>query len=370
MRHGPAALLLGVAMLLVLPALAPARTKTIEAGPFGRAAQRDFQAAQADANAFFRRTVTIREGDRVRWRVNGFHNILFPARGDDPPALVTADPARPVTGINDAAGAPFWFNGQPSLAFDPLVAFPQGNRSYDGRSLRASGLPLEDGPPEPYTLRFTRRGTYNYYCDVHAGMRGTVRVLGSRGRVPTNAQDKRAARRELQARLRAAERLTDGAGTQGLQNTVQAGNDDRQGTAVFKFFPAESSYRVGETVTLQMPRRTGEVHTFTFGPSNGRNQYVDQIAQAFITPIPDPGGGPPTIGLDPRAAYPSENPATGVPSITSTMHSNGYYNTGILDGDPASPVPGRTQVRFGAPGNYSFICLIHPFMQATIEVTS
>jgi plastocyanin len=368
MRHGPVALLLGMAMLLVAPALAPAKTKTVQAGPFGRAAQQDFQQAQADANAFFRRTVTIRRGDRVRWRINGFHNVLFPARPGDPPGLVDADPTRRVTGVNDAAGAPFWFNGQPSLQISPLVAFPQGNRTYNGRALRASGLPLEDGPPEPYTLRFTRKGSFTYYCDVHAGMKGTVKVVGRRARVPSKAQDRNAAAREMVARLDAAEELTDGENLAGLQNAVQAGNDDRKGTAVFKFFPAEASVRVGDAVTLQMPPRTSEVHTFTFGPSDGRNLYVDQVAAAFITPIPNPTG-PPTIGLDPRAAYPSENPAAAQPPITSTLHGNGFFNTGILDGDAGSPVPSSVQVRFGAAGTYPYICLIHPFMRATIRVT-
>jgi plastocyanin len=368
MRHGAFALVLGAAVLLVAPAVASAATKTVQAGPFGRAAIQDFRQAQADANAFFRRTVTIRRGDRVRWRINGFHNIMFPARGDDPPGLVAADPARPVTGVNDAAGRPFWFNGQPSLIFNPLVAFRQGNQAYNGRSLRASGLPLDEDAPPVYTLRFPRRGTFNYYCDVHAGMKGTVRVVGRGARVPTKARDRNAAAREMAARLDAAEELTTGEGTEDLQNTVQAGNDDAKGTAVFKFFPAEASVRAGDTVTLQMPRRTTEVHTFTFGPSNGENLYVDQIAEVFITPIENPTG-PPTIGLDPRAAYPSDNPAAAQPAITAALHGNGFFNTGILDGDAATPPPSSVQVRFGAPGTYPYICIVHPFMRATIRVT-
>jgi plastocyanin len=368
MRHGPVALLLGAALLLVAPAIAPAKTKTVQAGPFGRAAQQDFQQAAADANAFFRRTVTIRRGDRVRWRINGFHNIMVPPRGDGPPGLVAADPARPVAGVNDAAGVAFWFNGQPSLLLNPLVAFKQGGGTYNGRSLRASGLP-GDGPPAPYTLRFTRKGTFNYYCDVHAGMKGAVKVVGRRARVPSARQDRNAAGREMVARLDEAEELTDGSNLQGLQNTIQAGNDTAKGTSVFKFFPAEATTTVGQAITLQMPPRTTEVHTFSFGPSNGENLYLDQIADTFISPIPNPGGGPPTLGLEPRAAYPSENPAAAQPPITATMHGNGFFNTGILDGDAATPVPSSMTVRFGAPGTYPYICLIHPFMRATIRVT-
>jgi plastocyanin len=368
MRHGSVALLVGAALLLVAPAMAQAKTKTVQVGPFGKAATQDFQDAQADANAFFRRTITIRKGDSVRWRINGFHNVMLPARGGSPPALVSADPARPVAGVNDAQDRPFWFNGQPSLLINPLVGFRQGNGTYNGRAMRASGLPEGNGPPKPYTLRFTRKGTFNYYCDVHTGMKGTVKVVGRGSRVPTNAQDRNAASREMVARLDEAEENTTGANLQAQANVIQAGNDTAKGTSVFKFFPAEASVRAGATVTLQMSPRTTEVHTFSFGPSDGRSLYLDQIAATFITPIPNPAG-PPTLGLDPRAAYPSENPAAGVPSITSTMHGNGFFNTGILDGIAASPVPSGVQVRFAAPGTYPFICLIHPFMRATVRVT-
>jgi plastocyanin len=358
-RAAPAVLLLAA---MALPAAADARTKVVEAGPFTAAAREALGQSSADANVFFRRTVTIRRGDRVRWDNNGFHTITFVPRGDDAPGLVAPDAANPVTGVVDAAGAPFWFNGQPRLTFNPLVAFTQGGKRFNRNTLHNSGLPLSEGPPEPYRLRFNRKGTFRYLCIVHPGMKGTVKVVGRGARVPSARKDRRAARREQGAAVRRAARLADGPGA--LANTIQAGNDDRRGTAILKFFPAAPAFKVGDVVTLRMPRRSPEVHTITFGP----NAYLGQLESAFISP--DPGsGGPPTIVFEPRGAYPSDNPAAGPAPFNTATHGNGFMNTGVLDSDPATPVPASTQVRFTGAGSYTYICLIHPFMRDTLTVT-
>lgn len=55
--------------------------------------------------------------------------------------------------------------------------------------------------------------------------------------------------------------------------------------------------------------------------------------------------------------------------MTTISHGNGFYDSGLLDRDPASPLPGSTRVTFGAAGSYSLICVLHPFMTATVTVT-
>jgi plastocyanin len=355
--HGRIAGALVAAAALAAPATAGAATKTVQAGPFGAQAKQ-FQDAFGDANTYFRRTVTIHRGDRVRWRINGFHSVTFVPDGETPPALIVPDPSTPVSGVNDAGGNPFWFNGQPTLRPNLLAATPQGGKKFDPTELLNSGLPLAEGPPPPYVLRFNRKGTFRYLCVVHPGMAGKVRVLGRSRDTPTRAQDRRAAKRQQKAALQRVQRLTTGLGTEDLQNTIQAGNDRRSGATVFRFFPANPSFKVGDTVTLQMPAASSEVHTFTFGPTNGKDAYNDQLAASFFGEVVDPRGG-----------YPSENPTAGVPTITPAMHGNGFFNSGILDQASASPLPASTKVTFGAPGSYSLICIIHPFMTATVNVT-
>jgi len=342
---------------LAAPAAAGAATKTVQAGPFGAQATQ-FQDAFGDANAYFRKTVTIHRGDRVRWRINGFHSVTFVPAGEAPPPLILPDPARPVAGVNDANGDPFWFNGQPTLAPNPDAVLPVGGKRFDPEELRNSGLPLAQGPPPPYTLRFNRRGTFRYLCVVHPGMAGRVKVRRASADIATKRQDRRAARREQRAHLQRVQRLTTGLGTEDLEKTMQAGNDRRSGSTVFRFFPANPTYKVGDTVTLQMPARSSEVHTFTFGPTNGRDAYNDQLAAGLLGEV-----------FDPRGGYPSEPPPAGVPTITTTQHGNGFYNSGFLDQDSATPLPSSTRVTFGGAGTYSLICLIHPFMTSTVTVT-
>ncbi len=344
------------ALALALPAASSAATKTVQVGPFG-SAQAGFQGALADANQFFRKTITIHKGDKVTWKNNGFHTVTFAPKGEEP-GLVVPDPTTPIAGPNDAAGNPFWFNGLPTLGFNPLAAFKQGGSKYSSTKLLNSGLPLAEGPPPPYTLRFNKKGTFNYFCIVHPGMAAKVHVVGANATIPSAAQDKKAAKREQKATLQRVQRLTTGLGTEDLQMTIQAGNDKISGATVFKFFPQNPTFKVGDTVTLQMAPSSTEVHTFTFGPSNGKDQYNDVLAEQLIGQ-----------SIDPRGGYPSEPPPAGVPSVTTSMHGNGFYNSGFLDNAEASPLPSSTKVTFGEAGTYHLLCLIHPFMTSTVTVT-
>src|ERR671910_2432990 len=140
MHRRTASIALAAVVTLALPAAAGAATKTVQAGPFGPAAK-EFQDAFGDSNAYFRKTVTIRKGDKVRWKINGFHSVTFVPEGDPAPGLIVPDPSTPVSGVNDAAGKPFWFNGQPTLRPNPLAVAPQGGKTFSPNSPRNSGLP-------------------------------------------------------------------------------------------------------------------------------------------------------------------------------------------------------------------------------------
>jgi plastocyanin len=341
---------LALAAVLAVPATAGAATKTVEAGPFAK--QKQFEAAFGDGNQYYRRQVTIHKGDSVKWEINGFHSVTFVPKGDAPPGLIVPDPANPVAGANDAAGRPFWFNGQPNLALNPLAGQPQGGKKFKPDKLRNSGLPLAEGPPPPYKLKFNKKGTFGYLCVVHAGMEGTVKVVGKDADIPSAKKDNKVAKQELDATLRQVKRLTTGPGNIG--KAIQAGNDRRSGATILKFFPQNPSFKVGDTVTLQMPTRSTEAHTFALGP----DAYTKQIAETLLGPVFNP------LGL-----YPSEPPSAGIPSYNGANHGNGFYNSGFLDVDAGSPPPTSTQVTFTAAGTFPLICLIHPFMTANVTVT-
>jgi plastocyanin len=345
-----------VAALIILPASAQAATKTVIAGPL-KAAKGVFGGnATGDVDGYSLKTVTVHVGDKVRWRFNGFHSVTFPKKGRGVIPLVIPDPAgAKYSGVNDEAGSPFWFNGQTQLDFNPLAALPQGGKVENGSQLNGSGLPL--GPPKPYTLKFTKAGTFTYFCVVHPGMKARVKVVARGKQTPSARQDRRTAAKIFAAEVKAAKKqakLTLPA------NTIQGGND--KGDVVqLRFFPQSLHVAVGTTVTVQV-KSLPEIHTFAFGPA----AYLQNVANAFVTPVPSPAG-PPTLVNSGQVVFPSDPPPA-LPPYDGTAHGNGFLSTGVLDGDPNSPQPSTSKITFTKAGTYSFICLVHPFMHGQVVV--
>src|SRR5947209_11125230 len=190
MAHKPhlaVAVVVAAAAMVALPAAASARTKLVyaDAPP---SAQRLLHRYSASVNDFFRHTVTIHQGDTVSFLSEGFHTIDLPGRsGADLPLIV---PGAALSGVTDAAGRLFWFNGHvPSLGINPSLFQATGSTRYDGSQRVDSGLPLGSGPPKPFKVTFSKAGTYKYFCDVHPGMVGYVVVRAKGQRVPTARDD-------------------------------------------------------------------------------------------------------------------------------------------------------------------------------------
>jgi plastocyanin len=344
--------------LLGPAAAAQAATKPVYAGPPPRGSLPDAP-RYAVANKFYPRTITVAEGDSVRYRFRGFHTVLFRARGQNAPPLIVPDPSRPAA-ATDAAGAAFWFNGQPKLIFNPQVVAAAGDATVgDDADLHNSGIFFGEGPPPDYRVTFPDSGSYEYLCSIHPGMQGRVRVVEDDDDVPSRAEDERRYRRQLRSDARLAERLDRYNGPRGL--AVQAGND-RRGIALLKFYPARKRIRVGQTVRFRIASRSDEVHTFSFGP----RAYLTELVNAQIQPEGGSAGAPPTLVLDPRVTYPSDPPPT-LPPFDGTNHGNGFISTGLLDAEPGG-LPGGGSIRFTRAGNYRFICLIHPEMRGLIQV--
>jgi plastocyanin len=341
---------------LAVPAVAGAATKTVSMGTPLKAQKTLNEKYFADANAFFPRTTTVHVGDTVAFAPSGFHNVDLPARGGRPSDFII--PGAAASGVTDAAGTPFWFNGQPTFGPNPAVlqSFFGKSVKYSGAKGVGSGLPLA-AKPKPFKVTFGRAGTFSYYCDIHPGMKGTVRVVPKSRAVPSAKSDAAAVARQLAAVTKSAKALQ---ATKPAANTVALGAADRNGVEVFKFFPDTANVAVGTTLTFQMSPRSFEGHTATTGPGDAEkepNSYLGKLAASFQG-----------VSIDPIALYPSDAP--GSPSaVTPTAHGNGFWNSGILDSDAASPQPAAGSVRFDAPGTYTFYCLIHPFMKATVNVS-
>jgi plastocyanin len=335
-----------------VPAGASAATVTAFAGADGASPD---PAPQYTPNAFFRRTLTIHVGDSVRWQFRGFHTVTIPARGQAAPGFVAVNPAAPVSGVRDAAGNAFWFNGQPSLNINPLAAAPQGGTTYTGSKLVNSGLPVAN-PPKAFTVKFTKAGRYTYYCAIHIGMRGTVAVVSPSKPVPSAKANAAVRTSEIatvarHGRATAAKAAPAATPTGATVEVGRAPLGER--FTLNAFYPATANVKVGQTIAFSMAgQNTTEAHTVTFGPPAARS----------FPPI-----GP--TGFNPLAAYPSDPPTGPLPPYDGTNHGNGFLNVGLLDNDSATPQPNTARVTFSKAGTYTYACVLHEGMEGTVVVS-
>jgi plastocyanin len=341
-----------VACGLLLAGVAQAKTYKVTAGPLGNTGNQ-----QLDMDAFFASSVKIHVGDKVTWTINGLHDVAFVPKGKATPAFVLPDATHPVPPLSDAAGAPFWFVGKPSLTVNPVAAFGTGGTTVTGKTLVASAVPAGSGKPKPVTFKFTKVGTFKYLCIVHPVMRGTVKVLAKSKTVPTPAAVAKTAKAQFKAAVKTGKKL---ATTTPPAATVFAGHD-KGPVAWLRFFPASLTVKVGQPVTFKVSSKV-EAHTVTFGPA----AYTGDIAKNLIGAMPQ-AAGPPVITLNPLAVYPSDVPA--LPALDGTNHGNGFVNAGLIDTDAATPNPSSATFKFSKAGTYNYICALHGGMHGTIVVT-
>jgi plastocyanin len=339
----PVAAVVGV---LLAPA-AQAATKPAYAGTPPKGALKGVPPTTVD-NAFYPSTIKVHVGDSIAFKFLGFHNVLFPPKGKPAPSFALLDPSKPVSGAKDAAGADMWFNGQPSVAFNPVVAAPSGSKVIDGKGTHGSGLPA--GKPKDYKVKFSKTGTFTYYCSIHPGMKGTVKVLKKSATVQSKAADAKTISKQVATATKLAKQLVGQAPPAG--NVVNAGQD-KKGIASLAFFPATKTIHAGESVTFQLPGSSTESHNVAVGPE----PYV--LGQT----LEGPGGT-----LNPFVVYPSDPPGP-LPPLTPTTHGNGYLSTGMMDTQSATPFPNKQSITFTTPGTYVYYCNLHePDMKGTIVV--
>jgi plastocyanin len=348
---------LGVGFFLAVPIAAGAAQKDVSMGP-PRAAQKALQPTASDVNDFFPHRVTVHVGDTVRFVPNGFHTVDLPGRRTRR-LLPFVPTGQPIAGSVDAAGAPFWFNGQSLVGFNPALftsAFGK-TRAYTGARAVLSGIPRSERP-KPMTVRFTRTGTFRYFCNIHLGMTGIVRVVRGSRAIPSAAADRRTLGRQVASTLATAKSLAK-APAPGA-NTVNIGAHGKGNVSRFAFVPSALTVSAGTTVTFRMDART-EFHTATIGPGDPEKQPQSYLGQLEV----GLQGG---AVFDPRLAFPSEPPGA-LAALTPAFHGNGFWNSGVLDQDSTTTsLPPANVVNFAAPGVYQVFCMIHPFMHATVTV--
>jgi len=336
---------IAVATSLALPAAAGAATKTVDMG-LPLSAQRQFnQKFNVDVNDFFPHGTTIHVGDSIKFLATGFHTVDLPPKGQKAVPLVVPAGGL-VSGVNDAAGSPFWFNGQPLLGPNPQALGPGGlgkHFTYNGTQRVLSGAFQGNGAPPPMTVKFTKVGSYTYFCDIHVGMKGVVHVVAKTARVPSAKADARTVKNQLARDLKLGKKL---AKTKAPKGTVIVGPSGAHGVEFFAFAPAKQTVPVGTTLKFTLPSKSFDIHTATTGPGDPGGEtgpgtgYLGDLENEFN------GQAPPS-----RVLYPSD-PFGAAASLTAASHGNGFWNSGLLN-NHQPPLKSGESVTFSAPGTYT-----------------
>lgn len=347
---------------LALPAAASAATKTVALGPPLKKAPAGTP-KDGDINQFFPSSVAVHVGDSVKFAPFNFHLVNFPKKGEAAPPLASLDTSKPIAGVNDAAGQPYWFNGQGTPIIPAIVGLGSGSgKSYDGTQELGSGFPT-GAKPKPFVVKFPKAGTYTYYCVLHPGMKGTVTVLAKSKAVPSAKADAKRVEAQIAKGIAALKRADK---QKPAANTVVAGPDNKS-AVLYRFTPSALNAKVNTPITLTMSSGTSEDHTFTF--ANDLKAARKAADATFIGPLPGTGtNGPPTLAFDPKWALSTEAPGKPI-VVDGTNHGDGLVNSGVLDGDSKTPFPQKVTVSFSKPGTYSFFCAIHTDMTGKITVT-
>ncbi len=310
-------------------------------------------------DAFFPSRLVINAGDSVTFSSASFHTVTYTAR--KPPAgLFLPDPGGSTyADLNDAAGAPFYFNGLPKFIYNGGAFAPIGGKSITLGVPASSGVlspPGPKAPPARATYAFPEAGVFQLICNVHAGMKIAVVVKPAGTTVPLSSAQVTA--KELNDQAAAWSKAKVLAALPVPKNTVYMGVGSS--TAILGFFPKLLTIKAGTSVRFISHSPT-EVHDVAFGPLKylqALNKKTDLFpfgptAKNQVTPIFP-------FGSEPKGGY----------TFDGTNHGNGFFATPLASGSPLVPLPHTSTVTFTAPGKYKYICFLHGSdMAGTVIVT-
>jgi plastocyanin len=135
-----------------------------------------------------------------------------------------------------------------------------------------------------------------------------------------------------------------------------AGMDEEHLIDMQAFFPKEITINAGDGILFEFPTPPG-FHTVTF-LSGGEVPPLIIPDESGATPMASPPAGPPTLIINPEAAFPAG---------AFTYDGTGYVNSGLdvvrLPDDPPFVLT------FTTPGTYAYQCIPHGIvMKATVVV--
>jgi plastocyanin len=346
---------------LVLTTAAPAGAATWQAWLGESAPPPSGTPAGATLNQFLPRAIKIHAGDKIRFSTLAFHTVTYLGPANAGPPIMPDPSGGKYSGIKDASGSSFWFEGLPKFIYDLTTFGPVGSPAVTRGAEHSAGVvAASDSGPGSATLSFPKTGTYKLICLLHPGMTQTVTVRAKKAKADTKVAVRTRIARESTA---AWARAKTAAAASVPARTVFAGVDSGQ-TALLSFLPSTLTVPAGTTVNFVNMSPT-EIHNEAFGP---QEWVLSFLTQTDLLPLGPPGT---PNQASPALIYGSEPPGAYV--LNGSNHGNGFLAPGLTDdqpGDPPNGLPQTDSVTFTKPGTYHYFCMIHgPDMSGDVIVT-
>jgi plastocyanin len=294
-------------------------------------------------SAFFPSTLKVAAGDSIVFRnasTQAPHTISFgidERRSNQPAVVLPSGMENPVV-------------REPCYTSDPpktdLVQCPSKKLpTFDGKGYWNSGFLLPAPAPanagrKDVTLKLSddiTPGQYRYLCILHGPMVGVLQVLPDEGDRESKEDVVEIANSQLKSVRDAAGAIKDPkTGVEGDVFKAAAGWGNAN-TAVNRFSPGTIEIKAGQTVSWDA-YSAFEPHTVSFG-----------------------------TGYQPGNALPEQFAPQGTKS--GSEYSSGQANSGIFGPKGGPFPPGPFTLTFTNPGEYAYVCVLHPGMQGLVRVT-